>query len=343
MNRFRRLLCAALAAVLLLPALSSCRLVSTAQTDPENGGGEEEDVWALPMAGVTIPIPAEYRDNADKIYMEPSDVLYADEGISYGYVGLYPASYEEIERMSEEEIYDLIEKAYYPVLLFGIDGGRGEDALRAWLDEDGWDKPESLTEVGRAGEWTFFRAAFGRTNTDFESEIGSIADRITESLADAGQFLFAEPTEDSPSAAAVEGTVRFSTEDVYGRAYDSAALFAENRITMVNVWASWCPPCRAEMPELEQISHRLAEKDCALIGILYDAGDGSGLEDGIAVMEENGVTFPVLVPDEGIFASFPIYAFPTTFFVDAEGNLVGESVVGADVDRYEEIIDELLR
>ena len=63
------------------------------------------------MAGVTIPVPAEYLENQDKIYMEPSDTLYAEEGISYGYVGLYPASYGEIERMSEEEIYDLIDRA----------------------------------------------------------------------------------------------------------------------------------------------------------------------------------------------------------------------------------------
>ena len=352
MRHFRVLWSVLLAALLLLPSLSACAGAdSGALPGSGNGtvsGGDPDaaagDVWTLAMAGVSIPVPAEYRDNEDKLYMEPSDTLYEDEGISYGYVGLYPAAYEEIERMSEEEIYDLIDRANYPVLLFGIDGGRGEDELRVWLNGDGWDDPESLTEIGRAGEWTFYRAAFTGMNHSYDGEIGPIADRIMETLSDAGTFTFTEPEAGSvvmPSGGG--GTVTFSTEDVFGTAYDSASLFAENEITMVNVWASWCPPCKAELPELEEMSHRLAEKNCALIGILYDAGDGTGLEDGIAVMEENGITFPVLVPDEGIFASFPIYAFPTTFFVDKEGNLVGESVVGAQVERYEEVIDGLLR
>ena len=344
---------AALAAALLL-LLTACAAPETgggASPQPSAGPADEEpsvsgDVWTLPSAGVTIPIPAAYPDHTDLIYMEAADDCWPTEGISYGYVGFYPAPYEEIERMDEEEIYDLIDHAYYPLAVFGIDGGRGQPELSDWLAEDGWEAPESLTEIGRCGDWTFFRAEFGdmvRNLDGYDGEIAGIARSVSDSLGrslDEGKLLFAAPDISEPGSAG--GTVTFSTEDVYGNPYDSASLFAESEITLVNVWASWCPPCKAEMPELEQISRRLGEKNCAMIGILYDAGDGSGLEDGVAVMEDAGVTFPVLVPDEGIFASFPIYAFPTTFYVDREGNLVGEPVVGAQVDRYEEILDDLL-
>jgi thiol-disulfide isomerase/thioredoxin len=358
MNKIRRhsraaAQAAALAAalLLLLTACAAPEAEKDAAPQPSAGSAGEDptasgEVWTMPSAGVTVPIPAAYLANTDRIYMEAADDCWPTEGISYGYVGFYPAPYEEIDRMDESGIYDLIDHAWYPLAVFGIDGGRGEAELAQWLAEDGWETPESLTQIGRSGDWTFFRAVFGdmvRNLDGYDEEIGEIARAVSDSLErslDAGELLFAAP--DISETGASGGTVSFSTADVYGNPFDSASLFAQSEITLVNVWASWCPPCKAELPELEQISRRLGEKNCAMIGILYDAGDGSGLEDGIAVMEEAGVTFPVLVPDEGVFASFPIYAFPTTFYVDRDGNLVGEPVVGAQVDRYEEILDDLL-
>ena len=312
-------------------------------TEPQSG-----DYWELTQAGVSVPVPAAYLEHRDKVYMEAAEELYADEGVSYGYVGFYPASYDEIGAMSEDEIYDLIGRASYPVMIFGIDGGRGKTELSSWLDGDGWDDPLELDEIGRAGNWTFFRAVFDAADAaeayGEDGEIGGIARQVADSLADSAGFRFAEPEEQPPvsTTAEVGRIVSFSTEDVYGTPVTAEDLFSSNEITMVNVWSSWCPPCQAELPELAALNTRLDEKNCGVIGILYDAGDGTGLEDGIAHMEAAGVNYPVLIPDADIYTAFPIYAFPTTYFVDSNGEIVGESIVGAYVEKYEPAIDALL-
>ncbi|MBE6725873.1 MAG: TlpA family protein disulfide reductase [Ruminococcaceae bacterium] len=363
MNHPIKRICALLAALLTAFSFSAC--ANLREPGAEDGGEGENgilspdengaqpgaqtethggDWWELSRAGVSVPVPAAYLDNQDKVYMEFADELYEDEGVSYGYVGFYPASYEEITRMSEDEVYDLIDRAFYPVMVFGIDGGRGESDLAAWLDSDGWDAPSSLTAVGKAGDWTFFRGVFGASENSYEGETGKIADEIAAALADAAQFQYSEPAAESqlPVPSVAGRIVSFSTEDVYGNPVTAEDVFSGNEITVVNVWASWCPPCQAELPDLADLHTRLGEKNCGVIGILYDAGDGTGLEDGIAHMESAGVNYPVLIPDADLYTAFPLYAFPTTYFVDSTGQIVGDSVVGANVPGYESAVNDLL-
>ena len=363
MNHPIKRLSAFLAALLLIFPLAACANIREPGAEdggegetgilPPDGNGSQPaaqtethggDWWELSRAGVSVPVPAAYLDNQDKVYMEYADELYEDEGVSYGYVGFYPAPYEEIARMSDEDVYDLIEKASYPLMVFGINGGRGEGDLSAWLDSDGWDSPSSLTAIGKTGDWTFYRAVFASTENSYDGETGEIAKQISDFLADAAQFRFAEPTADAqlPVPSVAGRIVSFSTEDVYGNPVTAEDVFAGNEITVVNVWASWCPPCQAELPDLADLHTRLGEKNCGVIGILYDAGDGTGLEDGIAHMESAGVNYPVLVPDADLYTAFPLYAFPTTYFVDSSGQIVGDSVVGADVPGYESAVNDLL-
>ena len=327
----------------VLTVLSACSRTGTGADS--TAGAEAGDFWDLPMAGVSVPVPAAYSDNTDKVYMEPADELYADAGISYGYVGFYPASWEEIGQMDEDSVYALIASAYYPLIVFGIDGGRGEEELSAWLKSDGWDAPSSLTQIGTAGEWSFFRAVFDDSPADYGGEIGDIARQVSDSLSDYTKFRFSEPQENGGAAyGSVAGrVVTFSTEDVYGNPIDSAELFAANEITMVNIWTSWCPPCQGELPALAELHERLREKNCGIVGILYDAEEGTGLEDGVALMESAGITYPVLIPDADIYTAFPLYAYPTTYFVDSAGQIVGDPIVGAYIDRYEPAVDELLK
>ena len=151
------------------------------------------------------------------------------------------------------------------------------------------------------------------------------------------------PTAPEKEAAAPGGPrLRFSTTDVYGESVTSEALFSANKYTMVNCWTSWCPPCIGELSELEELSKKFAEKGCGLVGLLYDGKDPSGLADALEILAEKGVSYPNIVLWEGVDELLQIQAVPTSFFVDAEGHIVGEFIIGADPAGYEAMLDQLL-
>ena len=140
-----------------------------------------------------------------------------------------------------------------------------------------------------------------------------------------------------------EGTqIRFETKDLEGNPVSSKDLFSGYDVTMINLWATWCPPCKSELPELETLNQAFAEKNCQIIGIVCDAENGEIIEEAEAILEESGVTYVNLLPFDGLEETFPLYAFPTSFFVDETGTLQVEPVVGAYVEMYPEVIDSIL-
>ncbi len=134
----------------------------------------------------------------------------------------------------------------------------------------------------------------------------------------------------------------FSGTDVNGNAVNTAEVFAKNKVTVVNIWASWCPPCVGEIPELDKMNKELSEKGCGVIGLLDDGEDPQGLEDAKDILQDVGATYLNMIFPYKISANVAFQAYPTTFFVDSNGKIIGEPVVGAAPDRYREMVDSLL-
>ena len=128
----------------------------------------------------------------------------------------------------------------------------------------------------------------------------------------------------------------FSLEDINGEAY-TQEMFAEYDLTMVNVFDTWCSPCVKEIPDLEKLHQEMGEQGVNVAGIVLDTVDGSGKKDEEGVekakllAEKTGASYPFLIPDEGNLNGIisGVSAVPTTFFVDKEGNIVGEIYTGA--------------
>ena len=102
----------------------------------------------------------------------------------------------------------------------------------------------------------------------------------------------------------------------------SSDLFKDSKLTVVNVWGSWCGPCVQEVPELQKLYESMKDKDVNVIGLAQDAG--TDLDAVKEIIDKNKVTYQNIVP-EGATEDFvmSIMAFPTTFFVDSDRNIVG--------------------
>ena len=150
------------------------------------------------------------------------------------------------------------------------------------------------------------------------------------------------PAADESKSEEAAQALSFETTDLNGDAVSSEELFSSHKITMVNVMTTWCTYCVQELPELQELSETYEEQGCAVVGLLYDGTDDALIETGRSLMEQAGASYPVLQPWDGMEARIPVQAFPTTFFVNSAGQIVGETILGADIASYTAQLDALL-
>lgn len=148
------------------------------------------------------------------------------------------------------------------------------------------------------------------------------------------------------AAAATFG--EFSTVDLDGNTVTNE-IFKGHKITLVNVWATFCGPCIKEMPELEEISHERDSADVLIIGICGDLLDPSGnINDSLLAKARDiadnstGVTYTCLAPSAelkvGILSD--VFSYPTTFIVDEDGSVLDKTVGARDKAGWLELIDK---
>ena len=138
----------------------------------------------------------------------------------------------------------------------------------------------------------------------------------------------------------------FEGNDMEGNAVTSE-IFSESRLTMINVWATYCSPCLNEMPELGELAQEYDKEDFQLIGIVSNVPEGADeekLELVEVLIEQTEADYPHLLLNESLNDGLlsGVSAVPTTFFIDREGKIL-DTVVGArDKAAWKEIIDGIL-
>jgi len=159
-------------------------------------------------------------------------------------------------------------------------------------------------------------------------------------LLAAGMAALAEGTEDG---GAEDYSFTFATTDLDGDIVTSAEIYAGNKITMINFWATWCPPCVGELAELAEVHTRLREAGCGVVGILMDSYDPEAVATAKGLMTQNGTNYPMLALSEDLYPLAQVISvIPTTIFVDSSGTLVGTPIIGALVDQYVPAVMALL-
>lgn len=151
------------------------------------------------------------------------------------------------------------------------------------------------------------------------------------------------------SAAQNEWSLAIDTTTLDGDTMTSAD-FQDNTLTVLNVWATWCPPCVEELPHLQEMSELFKGENVQIVGILQDGvsellvRDEEAIEAAKQLLTEAGAEYAVILPDETIMTAFisQMQYFPTTFFIDSEGNVVKTEIGANDAQGWEDTINEVL-
>ena len=144
----------------------------------------------------------------------------------------------------------------------------------------------------------------------------------------------------------------FEGKDLDGNEVKSDELFSANAVTVVNFWFTTCNPCVGELSELDALNKELAKKGGALIGVNTFTldGDEAAISEAKDVLAKKGATYQnVYFNSDGEAGKFTtnIFAYPTTYVVDRNGNIVGEPIVGAiteekQAETLQKLIDQAL-
>ena len=151
--------------------------------------------------------------------------------------------------------------------------------------------------------------------------------------------------EDDSEGEKLTPAVDFSLMDQYGNTHTLSQY--KGKTIFLNFWGTWCPPCRAEMPDIQKLYEEFDQEGEDALIILGVAAPNLGKEkseDGIKTfLEENGYTYPVLMDtDAELFQTYGISSFPTTFMIDRDGNLFGYATGQLSEETMRSIIQQTM-
>ena len=155
-----------------------------------------------------------------------------------------------------------------------------------------------------------------------------------------------EPSSSEASSSGEEAApifITFEGTDLEGNTV-SQDIFSQSKLTMVNVWATYCNPCLNEMPGLGELASEYDRSEFQLIGIVSDVSEGEDQTLVKSLVQETGAAYPHLLANDSIGQAIlsSVSGVPTTFFFDGEGAYLGGVVGSAEKSTWEEIVHGLL-
>ena len=283
---------------------------------------------ALVLAAVTVACGAKQAERNEDTDKEPQT---AEEAA---------ALYDEL--MAQENAIQAENTELWEKVFLSADKGMA-------MMEDGKNYGEFLLSTIEAAKEQF-------TDEEYEllkekaTEIKNIEDRLA-ALEEKFPSLSGTPAEDGsmsvpagsdmttpPDDGSMQKFPAFEGKDLDGNTVKSSELFAKNAVTVVNFWFTTCNPCVGELGELDALNKELTEKGGALIGVNTFTldGDEAAISEAKDVLAKKGATYQnVYFASDGEAGKFTtnIFAYPTTYVVDRNGNIVGDPIVGAITEK----------
>ncbi|MDI6766736.1 MAG: TlpA disulfide reductase family protein [Bacteroidota bacterium] len=133
----------------------------------------------------------------------------------------------------------------------------------------------------------------------------------------------------------------FSWKDQSGKTIDFDSF--RGKVTLINFWATWCGPCKREIPDLIALSKEMADKNVKFLGISTDRGSNA-IEEVRSFVADKGISFQIVISNEDIEEAYGnVRVIPTTFLIDANGK-IAQTIVGVrSKEQFAEAINALLK
>ena len=266
-----------------------------------------------------------------------------------------PTDEDKIEYAKKVDEYN--SNAYHLFSVFGIDNngtaedlktaleqnyrkqGAPEDQLREYLDKI------EIFEAGGAENYKFYllryqrkSADFKETQADYREEYDALFDAVDSYAAN---FTFMRPL--ALAQLVAEGTgLTFETKDLNDNTVIGSELFASHKATMLNIWSTTCSACMSEMPDIKKMAEEFEAKGGQVVGLVYDAMDEDLIADAKEIGEDLGLDVVNLLPTQEMRDFFKVQAFPTTYFFNEKGEVVGDPFIGVGPDICAARLNELL-
>ena len=216
------------------------------------------------------------------------------------------------------------------------------------MQEDGKNYGDFLLDTVEAAKEQFTDKEYAWLK-ESATEISNIENKLTEleekypeimqkSMDGDMSMPAGSDTSTPPDDGSMQKFPAFEGKDLDGNTVKSDELFSGNTVTVVNFWFTTCNPCVGELAELDALNKELAEKGGSLIGVNTFTldGDEAAISEAKDVLAKKGATYQnVYFDSDGEAGKFTtnIFAYPTTYVVDRNGNIVGEPIVGAITEK----------
>ena len=311
-----------------------------------------QDSYEYPFLGLKLSLSKELlkqiKDQSIAM-LTTEDFENQTNAVTYAYVSW--------SKMTEEQKNAEIQKmgTGYDDWVAGLDRigtiGVYDEASQKKLDEITGCTEHKELGSSSDGKYKYYLSTNKDADEKLTKELEKIKTDITEMTPYQNISVFDQPQDTSVNPEDVKSVGKFETTGIDGKTY-TEKVFSDYDLTLVNVFTTWCSPCVKEIPELQELYKEMKDKGVGVAGVVLDTTDEKGNQDEEAVkkagilQEKTKAEYPFLMPDTTMMNGRlqGISAFPETFFVDKDGNIVGDTYTGSHtLDEWKEIVEKELK
>lgn len=311
-----------------------------------------QDSYEYPFLGLKLSLSKELLNQIKDqsiAMLTTEDFENQTNAVTYAYVSW--------SKMTEEQKNAEIQKmgTGYDDWVAGLDRigtiGVYDEASQKKLDEITGCTEHKELGSSSDGKYKYYLSTNKDADEKLTKELEKIKTDITEMTPYQNISVFEQPQDTSVNPEDVKSVGKFETTGIDGKTY-TEKVFSDYDLTLVNIFTTWCSPCVKEIPELQELYKEMKEKGVGVAGVVLDTTDEKGNQDEEAVkkagilQEKTKAEYPFLIPDTTMMNGRlqGISAFPETFFVDKDGNIVGDTYTGSHtLDEWKEIVEKELK